>query len=213
MKNLDYYLNLYSLTNLDSSKLNKKSFKNHDFIYLEGDTIKSIHIILKGKVKITYISSEGKVHLYNFASTSDILGELELSLNSNTSFASIECIQDTLTLEIPVNIIQNSCSYTYFIKKINTILAKKLLKENRTSSISGLYSVENRLCSYIYQTESNGIFKEKIDLLSELLDCSNRQIHRELKKLLQDMVLTKNKKVYKILNFEELKKRGDKYFL
>jgi CRP-like cAMP-binding protein len=99
-------------------------------------------------------------------------------------------------------------------------LSEKLIRLSKYSSINLLYSLENRLASYMLAISSSdeGEKSKGINLdgnlteVSELLGTSYRHLLRTLNKLCLQGVVIKNKDFYEILDIKKLEVlAGDLY--
>ncbi len=97
-------------------------------------------------------------------------------------------------------------------------LGEKLSISSTNSSINILYSLENKLASYIYAfvegSNNKSVFKFEgsYSEIAELLGTSYRHLNRVLNKFCKEGILEKKSKSYLIKNLEKLKfLSGDLY--
>jgi len=131
----DFLLHIPIFSELNESTLKKivnigtrKVFEKNDVILLEEDAGTALFIILKGKVKITRSSSDGREVILNILSDSDFFGEM--------------AILDGLNRSATVIAIENS---ELFLIQRNDFL--NLLKEHPEVSIALLQELTKRLRS------------------------------------------------------------------
>ena len=95
----DFLLHIPIFSELNESTLKKivnigtrKVFEKNDVILLEEDAGTALFIILKGKVKITRSSSDGREVILNILSDSDFFGEMAIldGLNRSATVIAIE---------------------------------------------------------------------------------------------------------------------------
>jgi CRP-like cAMP-binding protein len=55
-----------------------RTYSNNDFVYMEGDTSNTLYLIAAGKIKIAFITDNGKEVLKAVLSKGEIFGELSL---------------------------------------------------------------------------------------------------------------------------------------
>lgn len=202
-------LKKYNIEDINNYPIYKTKYEKKDFLYLEGLPLEYIHIIIKGKLKIFHSDENGKSILFAFLTKGNIIGEVELFLNNPVCISTVQAIEEVETIAIPINITRKLMKeYPNFTLSMANKLADKLNNSNKTTSLLTLYSVENRLSSYIYWTNDKGIFYENMETLAQLLGCSYRQMRRAFVKLCEEKILIKNGKFYRILDSEKLHSRS-----
>lgn len=188
------------------------TFKKNEYIIKQTDTIKYLVFVLKGKSKVFTTLSNGKSLLLCFYEGFMVLGELEIIASKN-AINNVQVIEDTYCIGISSdNVRRFLLDDAIFLRYICDSLGSKLYQCSRNSSINLLYSLENRLASYILTTgeskdlgEDTGlIFNENLTEIAELLGTSYRHLLRTLKDFCSKGVLKKNQNYYLVMNKAEL---------
>ncbi len=76
--------------------MNQKTFPKGDAIYFPGDPAKTIYLLIKGRVRITQISDEGKEAILAILAPGDIFGELALLDDEGVRNEIVEAMEDCL---------------------------------------------------------------------------------------------------------------------
>lgn len=217
-KELNQYIEKYSMDEIFSKDMKPFMellfFKKNEYMLREGERVNYLLFLVKGKAKVSITLSNGKSLLLCFYHEFMVLGDLEIiELNPATSKAQV--IEDTYCIGIAI---EKVTSYLLedakFLKFICLSLGGKLYQCSKNSSINLLYSLENRLASYIFtaaeRIDDKGqvriIFDENLTEISELLGTSYRHLLRTLNSLCTMGVIRKNEQNYEVINEETLKK-------
>ncbi len=184
-------------------------YKKNEFIVRDSEKMVYLFFLVNGKTKVFTTLSNGKSLLLCFYQEFKVLGDLEITGSPN-AVTNIQVIEDTtcigLSLEkVKVLLLEDA----KFLRFICGSLGDKLYRCSKNSSINLLYSLENRLASYIYTTgerikDSGGktkiIFKENMTEIAELLGTSYRHLLRTLNGLCLMGVLIKENDRYEVLD-------------
>ena len=84
-------------------------------------------------------------------------------------------------------------------------------RSSKNSTINLLYPLENRVASYIIsigvkEDSKDFKFDETLTIISEFLGASYRHLQRTLNKLVDKKILSREKDLYIVLDYEKLKK-------
>ena len=217
-KKLNYYINKYKINEIFSNNMipymEMHHFKKNEHICLSGEELKYLYFFVDGRSKVYITAPNGKSILIRFYSPVQIIGEIEI-LNKNTIQCNIQAIKECMCIAIPIKEIEDKClkddKFLYYISKH---LSLKLASTSLSSTINMIYSLENRLASYILATytneDSNNI--ENLTHISELLGTSYRHLLRVLNKFESEGVIKRNNKKLIILDKDRLEElAGDLY--
>lgn len=188
------------------------TYKKNEYIIRDTDEIKYLIIMLKGKAKVFTSLSNGKSLLLCFYEGFMVLGELEI-IASIKAINNVQVIEDTDCIRISSdNVRKLLLDDAIFLRYICSSLGGKLYQCSRNSSINLLYSLENRLASYILTTGENKeigedkelIFNENLTEIAELLGTSYRHLLRTIKDFCSKGILMKKQNYYLVMNKDEL---------
>lgn len=215
-KELEKYIRKYTMNDLFSSDMQPYMellfFKKNEYIVKDSEEMKYLIFMVKGKAKVFTTLSNGKSLLLCFYQEFKVLGDLEI-MGSQNAVTNVQVIEDSYCIGIPIEQVKaHLLEDAKFLRFICTTLGNKLTRCSQNSSINLLYSLENRLASYIYTTGSRIvtpegskiIFDENLTHIAELLGTSYRHLLRTLNNLCQNLVLRKICNQYEVMNEKEL---------
>lgn len=205
----------YGLQGIDLKNAVRLSFEQGEYLFREGAPIEYIYFVVSGKAKVCFSISNGKQLLLSYFVSKGIIGDLELMTNGRIAFTTIQAISEFVCIGLSLEVYAADLkSNIVFVNYIGRELAEKLMQSHINGAITVLQPLETRLCAYIVQTASNGIFCETLTEVAELVGTSYRHLLRSLDKLCQDKILQKQSYGYRIENQQALiKKAGDLYVL
>jgi CRP-like cAMP-binding protein len=189
-------------------------YKKNEYMVKDNETMQYLIFLVKGKAKVFTTLSNGKSLLLCFYQGFKVLGDLEL-VGSQTAVTNIQVIEDTYCIGIAFNRVRSILiEDKKFLKFICGSLGNKLYRCSKNSSINILYSLENRLASYIYTTgerisipgikEPKIILRENLTEIAEVLGTSYRHLLRTLNGLCQKGVLYKGDDQYEVTDEKTL---------
>jgi CRP-like cAMP-binding protein len=183
-------------------------YRKNEYIIKDSEKIKYLIFLVEGKAKIFTSLSNGKSLLLCFYQDFRVLGELEL-IGSQNAVTNIQVIEDTCCIGMEMSkvkaLLLNDAKFLTFVC---SSLGNKLYRCTKNSSINILYSLENRLSSYIYTTgerrklpgknETRLQFQENLTETAEVLGTSYRHLLRTLNGLCGKGVLKKSEDHYEV---------------
>ena len=192
----------------DDLKLVK--FKKGEIIHFEGDPLRALYFIVGGRIKVSVTQENGKSKLICFVEDFAIVGDIELFAGANCSTQST-VMKDTYCLVLSLDkyreILLNDCVFTKHMAKE---LAEIILDNNESDAFNLLYPLETRVATYILLTSDNGIFKDNLTHVAELLAASYRHLQRVIKRLCDNGILEKDGRIYRINEMDKLKELSNR---
>ncbi len=183
-------------------------YRKNDFICREGDVIDYLFFIVDGKSKVFTTVSNGKSLLLCFYHALRIIGDVEI-LGSKTATSNVQVIEDTYCIGMTKeNVSKHLFEDAKFLKYMCNSLGQKLNRCSKNSAINLLYSLENRLASFILAagelTDIQGqkilTLSENLSELSELLGTSYRHLLRTLNGLCEKGIIRKTGLGYEVID-------------
>ncbi|BCN29455.1 cyclic nucleotide-binding domain-containing protein [Anaeromicropila herbilytica] len=209
---LDYYIKKYSVNELFTKDMREYmelvSFKKNEYLISDKEDVWALMLLVSGKTKAFTTLSNGKSLLLRFYEGFQILGDLEV-LTSKDTFTNVQAIEETYCIAIAFEYVNlYLLEDAKFLRAICRELGTKLKESSKNSSINLLYSLENRLASYIYTTgervtqsgHNKIIFDENLTYIAEILGTSYRHLLRTLNVLCTKGVLSKCGCYYEVLD-------------
>lgn len=218
LKLLDKYILKYGITDIFTNDMKPLMelflFKKNEHICRESEDINYLFFFVKGKAKVYTTLSNGKSLLLCFYQDFKILGDLEI-INPQNASSSVQVIEDAYCIGISL---ENARTYLLndvkFLRFMCDSLGEKLNRCSKNSSINLLYSLQNRLASYILATgervNNNGEmiieFDENLTEISELLGTSYRHLLRTLDLLCLKELIRKKHNHFQVIDEINLRK-------
>lgn len=187
-------------------------FEKGEYICEVDQEANYFYFVVEGKAKIYTLLSNGKKFLLRFYLPFNILGDVEV-INQNKYKVFAEALNSCVCIALPMKIARTqglkSPEFLIFlcehlVEKLDTITSK--------ISINLLYSVEERLASYIYESYNpqtkSFIIQSSYSDLAEALGTSYRHLNRTILQLIDKGIVEKEGKALIILNEDALKSMG-----
>ncbi|WP_294152755.1 helix-turn-helix domain-containing protein [uncultured Clostridium sp.] len=189
-----------------------------EYICQESESLNYLYFIVQGKAKVCKNMANGKSLLICFYRPFRMVGDVEFT-RTNSADCTVQAIEDTYGIGISFNVVRtklfNDCKFLF---NICGYLGEKLSISSTNSSINILYSLENKLASYIYayadgmSERDEFVFEGSYSEIAELLGTSYRHLNRVLNKFCREGILEKKQKSYLIKDIKKLERlSGDLY--
>jgi|DewCreStandDraft_4_1066084.scaffolds.fasta_scaffold01070_32 CRP-like cAMP-binding protein len=189
-----------------SNFVKENFYKKGEIIFNEGETGDTLHIIVKGRVKITKYTQQGKIKILAILNERDSFGEMAL-LTEEARSATVEAIDSVTTLSIAkkefLDILQTEPSISLQIIKT---LCHRLAKADRDlkNFIAGNAKVRIS-CVLLDFKDENNIVKLTHQEIADISGLTRETTTRILNKFADEKIIeTKSKKIY-IIDKEKLK--------
>ncbi len=194
------------------------SWDKNEYICRENESLNSLYFIVQGKAKVCKNMANGKSMLICFYKPFRIVGDVEFT-RTNTADCTVQAIEETYGIAISFNVVRtkllNDCRFLF---NICEYLGEKISISSTNSSINLLYSLDNKLASYIYafidekDEKCSFKFEGSYSEIAELLGTSYRHLNRTLNKFCHDGIIEKKGKSYLIKDLQKLELlSGDLY--
>lgn len=204
---------------IKNTKLYK--FDKGELVCSNGDKLKHLYFLVKGKMKIYTSLENGRAILLRFYTPLSIVGDIELLSDYKVKF-NVECVTESYLLAIDT---KDVLSFAYdnpvFLRFIIKHLSHKLYTNSISNTINILYPVENRVASYllsISSDENNAFHIEeiktsKLSEIADLLGTSYRHINRVMSKFESLNIVSRHRGSIIVRDIEKLKElsRGNFY--
>ncbi|MFN2341619.1 MAG: Crp/Fnr family transcriptional regulator [Halanaerobium sp.] len=194
-----------------------KFYEEDEVIFFENDSVKKLYLLVKGKVKLSMLSAEGKEKVLTILQEGDIFGELSL-FDEDPHPLTAEVVEDARLLIIPWNemekMIQERPSLA--IKIIEALSKKTRLLTSQVRELvfqdaaGRLASLLSRLADDFGREIKEGTV---IDLvlthqeIANLIGSSRVTVTKLLNKFIDDGLINIRKRKIIIIDFESLGER------
>ncbi|MDR2017451.1 MAG: Crp/Fnr family transcriptional regulator [Syntrophobacterales bacterium] len=170
-----------------------RKFAKGFVIFGEGDARAALHMVLKGKVKISLYDEEGKEYVLDVIGTGGFFGELSM-FDELTGFANVVTMEETECVVIQrkdfMSLLMDNPMFTMSVLKT---LASKLRAANEQIKGLAFLNVENRILKYLSEIgEKSGMkIKDRVVIecgptqveISNSCGCSRETVSRTIKSL------------------------------
>ena len=180
-----------------------------DVVVRQGFLGEHLYLIVKGTAHVRFYTEDGKflAMRHSTPSSSGFIGDLELALGVREFQNTVTAETDLLCLAIPYRTLEVLfLTDARFSNRIAHILANREL-ESLKSRAEALGTGEQRLCAYLLEESTGGVFREPLTHTAAVLGISYRHLLRILSALQADGLLKKAPDGYHILNRETLASR------
>lgn len=184
------------------------------FVFHKGDPCNGFYIIMQGKIKIIFLSADGKEHVVRIMSAGDHFAEAIMFIDKPCP-ASTQAISDAKVLFINKDaILQCIENHPGFARKMLAGLSFRLHKLITELESITLYSSMQRVIGYLLQNEqANGTEKHDVDvtlpvskaIIAAHLNLTPETLSRVLHNLNESGLITLDGKVIHINNIEKLR--------
>lgn len=191
-----------------------KSYPKGQRVMNQGEIYDYFYIITEGFLDIFIMAENGKRYSQSMYTTGNFIGELEI-FNRLPYICSVEAVTDVKLLVIKreyfLKWFESDKSISSYITKI---ICEHLYRLSNKAGQDTLYSLKQRLCSFLIECSSKStVKKNKIDLqkdlLSDQLAVTPRSINRVLKYLKEKQIIEIVNNTIIIMDLEKLKKEEE----
>lgn len=193
--------NLKSILSCLSAKTSV--FKKDEFIYMTGENVCFIGILLKGQLVVLKEDENGNMNILSEVSPSDMFGEALACAEIEISSVTVQAVEDSEILLIDYKKIIKTCPsactfHTLLIENMLKILAKKTIMLKQKMEIISKRTIREKLMAFfaIQKNISNSnvfLIPYNREQLSNYLYVDRSAMSRELSKM-RDEGLIKFKK-------------------
>jgi CRP/FNR family putative post-exponential-phase nitrogen-starvation transcriptional regulator len=191
-------------------------YEKEEYILESGETLEYYYLLVDGKIKIYYPFENGKSMLLKFYKDFNTIGDLEL-LKGIPILCNIDAVEDTYLIAIPSAMLREK--YFNNIKLLHHLvdsLSEKLYGTINNSSYNFVYSLINRLSSYLVEhlTDKNYIILNSSYLeIAQFLGTTYRHLNRTLKEMeSKSIIKCDDKKIY-ILDIDQLRELSKNIYI
>lgn len=191
-----------------------RSCKEEEYVFLTGDEVKHIGIVLSGRVDIMKESPAGNRHILAYAQPSQLFAEGIVCTQNRISPVTVQAKEPSEILILPyeriIKACGRSCEFHFgLIQNMMVILGEKNLNLNRKLEILALKGMRERIASYlINECMERGKTTFLITLnrteLADYLNVSRTSMCRELARMKEDGLIDYYGHSFRVLNRQGL---------
>jgi CRP-like cAMP-binding protein len=191
-----------------------KSIEADKYVFLAGDEVNHIGIILSGKIEVAKESLSGNKHIVALLGPADMFAEGIVCTVKRISPVSVQVKEDAKILNIPYERIIRSCGnscafHINLIQNMMAVLGEKNISLNRKLELLALKGMREKLASYLigeaYERNSN-MFQIMLNRteLADYLNVSRTSMCRELARMKDEGLIDYYANSFKLINRERL---------
>ncbi|MDF2485456.1 MAG: hypothetical protein K0R46_1624 [Herbinix sp.] len=187
-----------------------RSHKAEDYVFLAGDEINYIGIILTGVVEVMKENLAGNKHIVAFLGPSDMFGEGIVCTMHRISPVTVHVKEDAKILFIPYERVIKSCGtscnfHISLIQNMMVVLGEKNVNLNRKLELLTLKGMREKIASYLMNEASirgTNMFQIMLNRteLADYLNVSRTSMCRELARMKDEGLLDYYGNSFKIMN-------------
>lgn len=197
--------------------LNAKTaeYSKRDIIFLSGDPVKSIGIVISGNVEIIKEDITGRQTLIAFLSEEDTFGEVmacaNVQKNPYTVMAATEAKIIFIDYKKVVHSCTNACEFhSLLVQNMLKLIAQKSLDLSYKINYLLLKGMRQKIASYLteqYLQQNNTIFNIALSRgqLADFLNVDRSAMSRELCRMRDEGIIEFWKNGFKIIDLDKLK--------
>ena len=200
-----------------------KKYKADDFIFLLGDQVDSIGIVLEGTVEIIKENLVGNRHIIASLGTSNIFAEGIVCTKDRISPVSVLTKTETTVMLIPYQKVITSCEQTcnfhiQLIENMMILLGEKNYILNHKIDLLMIKGMKEKLATFLlYESRRHNSNRFDIDFnrneLAEYLNVSRPSMSRELANMKDNGIIDYHMNSFHILSPKKLKQCIDEGLL
>lgn len=193
-----------------------KSYQEDAYIFLTGEEINFIGIVITGVIEIMKENLSGNKHILAFLGPSDMFAEGIVCTVKRISPVTVRVKEDAKVLFIPyeriVNSCGNSCSFHInLIQNMMIILGEKNVNLNRKLELLTLKGMREKIASYLLNessTRGSSMFQIMLNRneLADYLNVSRTSMCRELARMKEEGLIDYYGNSFKLINKNLLEK-------
>jgi len=193
--NIDKYNKVFGSL---ASNMEVEVFDPRENIISFNKPIDKLRFMIRGRAKITFIHEDGKQSIVHFAKLGEYLGELTF-LEIEEEHKNVTAISESIFISIDMNLAKKILiNDNEFLFVLSQFIGKKMLARTYFNSKNQNYELKNRLAAYILMSQNNGIYSEKHTETAEYLSVSYRHLLYTFKEFVDDGIVIKIKKGYRV---------------
>lgn len=194
--------------------LTPRTYRPDSYLFLLGDIVNSVGIILDGEVEIVKESITGGRHIIAILTTSDLFGEGIVCTSTRRSPVIARTRTSATICFLPFERLLSTCGracgfHTRLIHNMMLILGEKNLLLNRKIDLLTLKGMREKLATYLI-TYSNQVHATKFYLpfnrndLAEFLNVSRTSMCRELGRMKEEGLIDYHRNEVRLLDLNAL---------
>ena len=173
------------------TKFVEKDYSKGEYIFMAGDKSDDLYYLIKGKLNVYQINSNGKRFIFQNFNKPTLFGEVYAYLGEPFDF-DCECETDSQVLIIKdFRKLFEPPSPESFLRAYINFLSKKCLTLSKKNQITSQASLRQKIGKYLLENEKDGKVKlsMKREDLADYLSTTRPSLSRELSKMADEGIV------------------------
>lgn len=197
---------------LDDSRIEFKTYRKNEFIFLEGDKPQKLYIFLNGKITIAKDTLAGKrILIVNIERAGEIFGEVYLFIEKQKYEMYAQAARDSNILEISNEVFlmtgrEKTEAERILKHNLTCVIANKAYQLNQKLKVLGSDTIREKIVRYLFERQDiDGKIKGNLNRenMADYLNAARPSLSRELGKMSQEGVIELKGKEIIVLDQEE----------
>lgn len=185
------YLHHYQLSDLFPDHVREEmivaTYSSSERLFSQGDEADTLYLLIKGKLKISMLSPEGKRLILAFKTPFDIVGDVEY-VRDCPFINTVEAVTDIVVIGISYDALRrNMADNAAWLQFLLQTITKKFETKTRAMNFNLLYTVDVRIASYLLSMTPTQQMLQSTSLIdmADLIGTSYRHLNRVLQQFEQ----------------------------
>jgi len=200
---IDQYLQAYQIKSIFNEPLlpylELYSFEQGELICSQGDPSQYLYVLVKGKIKISTTSPEGKTLILSFKTPLEVIGDVEY-VRGIDFINTVEAVSSVMMIGIHYRWLKNyGKDHSPLLQFLLDIITKKFTIKSTSLSFNLMYPVEVRLASYLLSVsfdESDSLCNVQLSIsikdAANLIGTSYRHLNRVIAQFCKEGLVERN---------------------
>lgn len=191
-----------------------KNYKAEDYVFMAGDEVNYISIVITGIVEVMKENLAGNKHIVAFLGPSDMFAEGIVCTKSRISPVTVKIKEDAKILTIPYERVIRSCGrscahHIGLIRNMMVVLGEKNVNLNKKLELLSFKGMREKLAGFLLNEQrerGSNTFQVLLNRteLADYLNVSRTSMCRELSRMKEEGMIDYYGKSFKILDAELL---------
>lgn len=181
-----------------------REFEPDEFMIQEGERPEYLYYLVEGRAKLFLSQENGRISLINFIEAPCFIGEMELLDESRLS-QGVKAISLCRCYQIEISRCRELLLQDVkFLRYLCAFLSEKATQNTNNYMRNQSFPLKVRLAEFILKMSVNGYYREPHTEVAEFLGVTYRHLLYVLAQFVEDGILKKTKRGYKVADEEKL---------
>lgn len=182
-------------------------FNKGESVLEQGFPVRALYFIVSGSARIQTYSADGKMLSFGTAGSGSALGDMELLMGLENSCNTVMALTKLVCLALPytsaARLAKTNPALSYQLGH-NAALLWWYRNNNYVSAFT--MDAQTRLCAYLLENAPDGVIRIPLTEINFAVSTSYRHLLRLIRGLVEEGILAKEGRNYRILDAAELER-------